>query len=104
LQPQVVLRGFGTDVNVTQFITGGELGGTLDFSREMLAPARSALGRIVVGLVDTGNQAHRNGSDAEGQLGGDFFSVAPPRSFSASSTPGTGSVAVTITGVAALEP
>src|SRR6185503_16806138 len=49
LQPQVVLRGFGTDVNVTQFITGGELGGTLDFSREMLAPARSALGRIVVG-------------------------------------------------------
>lgn len=104
LQPQIVLRGLGGDVNVTQFVTGGELGGTLDFNREMLAPARSQLGRIAVGLVDTVNQVHRNGMDAEGQLGGAFFSVAPPLAFSAGTNTGTGSVAVTITGVAALEP
>ena len=104
LQPQIVLSGLGSSVNVTQFITGGDLGGTLDFSREMLAPARSQLGRIVVGLVDTVNQVHRNGMDAEGQLGGDFFSIAGPQAYSASTNTGTGSVAVTITGVAALEP
>ena len=104
LQPQIVLSGLGSSVNVTQFITGGELGGTLDFSREMLAPARSQLGRIVVGLVDTVNQVHRSGMDAEGQLGGDFFSIDGPQAFSAGTNTGTGSLAVTITGVAALEP
>jgi flagellar hook-associated protein 1 len=104
LQPQVVVRGFGPDVNVTPFITGGELGGVIDFNREMLAPARSELGRIAVGLVTTVNTVHRNGMDAEGQLGGDFFSIGGPQSFSTAGNTGTGSVAVTITGVAALEP
>ncbi len=104
LQPQIVLTGLGSNVNVTQFITGGELGGTLDFSREMLMLVRSQLGRIVVGLVDTVNQVHRSGMDAEGQIGGDFFSIAGPQAFSSGTNTGTGSVAVTITGVAALEP
>lgn len=104
LQPQIVVRGIGPDVNVTPFITGGELGGVMDFSREMLAPARSELGRIAVGLVATVNEVHRNGMDAEGQLGGDFFSIGAPKSFPAASNTGTGSVAVTISDVAALEP
>ncbi len=104
LQPQVVIRGIGPDVNVTQFVTGGELGGVVDFNREMLAPTRSELGRIAVGLVTTVNAVHRNGMDAEGQLGGDFFSIGAPQSFSGAANTGTGSLAVTITGVAALEP
>jgi len=104
LQPQVVLRGFGPDVNVTSFVSGGELGGVVDFNREMLAPARSELGRIAVGLVTTMNAVHRNGMDAEGQLGGDFFAIGAPQAFAAGSNTGSGSVAVTITGVAALEP
>lgn len=103
LQPQVVVRGFGPDVNVTSFITGGELGGVMDFNREMLAPTRSELGRIAVGLVTTVNAVHRNGMDAEGQLGGDFFSIGGPQTFSTAGNTGTGSVAVTITGVAALQ-
>jgi flagellar hook-associated protein 1 FlgK len=57
-----------------------------------------------VGLVDTVNQVHRSGMDAEGQMGGDFFSIAGPQAFSSGTNTGTGSVAVTITGVAALEP
>jgi flagellar hook-associated protein 1 FlgK len=104
LQPQVVIRGIGPDVNVTQFVTGGELGGIVDFNREMLAPTRSELGRIAVGLVSTVNAVHRNGMDAEGQLGGDFLSIGTPQTFAAASNTGAGSVAVTVTGVAALEP
>lgn len=103
-QLQVVLRGVGPDVNVTQFITGGELGGTLDFNREMLAPARSELGRIAVGLVNTVNTVHRSGMDAEGQLGGDFFSIGGPQAFSNGANTGSGSVTVTIANVADLEP
>ncbi len=104
LQPQVVLRGIGPDVNVTQFVTGGELGGIVDFNREMLAPTRSELGRIAVGLVSTVNAVHRSGMDAEGQLGGDFFAIGAPQSFAGGANTGSGSVAVTVTGVAALEP
>jgi flagellar hook-associated protein 1 FlgK len=104
LQPQVVVRGIGADVNVTPFVTGGELGGIMDFNREMLAPARSELGRIAVGLVTTVNAVHRNGMDAEGQLGGDFLAIGAPQTFPAALNTGTGSVAVTISDVAALEP
>ena len=102
-QPQLVLRGSGPDVTVTQFLTGGALGGLLDFNREMLAPTRAEIGRIAVGLADTVNTAHRNGMDLDGQLGGDFLSVGGPQTFAASTNGGTGAVAVTITGVASLE-
>jgi flagellar hook-associated protein 1 FlgK len=104
LQPQIVLGGIGPDVNVTQFVTGGELGGVLDFSREMLAPTRSELGRIAVGLVATVNAAHRSGMDAEGELGGDFFTIGAPQAFAAGGNTGTGSVAVTVANAASLEP
>ncbi len=103
-QPQVVLNGPNGNVNITQFLTGGELGGTLDFTREMLNPARAELGRIAVGLVSTFNAAHRNGMDLNGALGGDFFAIAGPQTFGAATNAGTGAVAATITSVGALEP
>lgn len=103
-QPQVVLRGIGPDVNITQFLAGGELGGAIDFSREMLGPARSELGRIAVGLTSVANAVHRGGMDAEGDLGGDFFAVDGPRVYDNAANTGSGSLAVTISNVAALEP
>jgi flagellar hook-associated protein 1 FlgK len=103
-QPQIVLRGTGPDVDITRFVTGGELGGLLDFNREMLAPARSELGRIAMGLVTTVNAVHRNGMDADGQLGGDFFAIGAPQTYAAAGNSGSGAVGVTITDVAALQP
>jgi flagellar hook-associated protein 1 FlgK len=103
-QPRIVLRSGGPDVDVTPFLTGGELGGTLDFNREMLSPARAELGRIAAGLVQTFNTMHRNGMDLDGQLGGDFFAIAAPQSFSASTNTGSGAVTATISNTAALEP
>lgn len=103
-QPRIVLRGGGPDVDVTPFLTGGALGGTLDFNREMLSPARAELGRIAAGLVDTFNTMHRNGMDLDGDLGGDFFAIAAPQSFGASTNTGTGAVTATITNTAALQP
>jgi flagellar hook-associated protein 1 FlgK len=103
-EPQVVLRGMGPDVDVTKFLTGGQLGGALDFNREMLAPARSELGRIAVGLASVVNSVHRGGMDAEGELGTDFFAVDGPQVFDRAGNTGSGSLAVTISDVAALEP
>jgi flagellar hook-associated protein 1 FlgK len=103
-QPQLVLRsGSGPDVPITQFLSGGELGGLLDFNREMLAPARGEIGRIAVGLADAVNTASRNGMDLDGQLGGDFLSVGGPQTFAASTNLGSGAVTATISNVAALD-
>jgi len=103
-QPQLVLRsGSGPDVAITQFLTGGELGGLLDFNREMLSPARAEVGRIAVGIADAVNTASHNGMDLDGQLGGDFFSVGAPQTFAAATNAGTGAIAATISNVAALD-
>ncbi|HZF29179.1 MAG TPA: flagellar hook-associated protein FlgK, partial [Gammaproteobacteria bacterium] len=102
-QPQIVMRGTGPDLAITQFLTGGELGGLLDFNRELLQPTRSELGRLAVGLADTVNTMHRNGMDLDGQLGGNFFAVPAPQTAAATTNAGTGTVAATITGVAALQ-
>jgi flagellar hook-associated protein 1 len=102
-QPQIVIRGTGPDITITQALSGGELGGLLDFNREMLAPSRAELGRIAVGLVDTINTAHRNGMDQTGALGGNLFAVGAPQTFADVDNAGTGAVAVTIAGVASLQ-
>lgn len=103
-QPQLVLRsGSAPDVPITQFVTGGDLGGLLDFNREMLAPARAEVGRVAIGLAAAVNTSSRNGMDLDGQLGGDFFSVGGPQTFAAGTNTGTGAVAATISDVAALD-
>ncbi len=102
-QPQIVLKGTGPDVDVTQQLSGGQLGGTLDFEREMLVPARAAIGRIAAGLVETFNAQHRNGMDLQGLLGGDFFGIGAPQTFSAATNTGSAAVTTSIASVAALQ-
>ncbi len=62
-----------TTVNISGQLTGGSLGGSLDFVNDMLNPARNALGRVAVAMADTFNQQHRLGQDLDGAFGGDFF-------------------------------
>lgn len=58
---------------VTNTITGGTLGGAIDFQREVLEPTRKELGRVAVALSETFNDQHHLGTDLNGQFGGDFF-------------------------------
>ena len=60
-------------VAVTSQIGGGSLGGLLDAQREAIDPARARLGRIAVGFTEAFNTQHRQGVDATGAAGGDFF-------------------------------
>ncbi|MET0225015.1 MAG: flagellar hook-associated protein FlgK, partial [Dokdonella sp.] len=53
---------------ITSQVSGGALGGILDFRRDMLTPARNALGRTAIALADAINQQHRAGMDLNGQL------------------------------------
>jgi flagellar hook-associated protein 1 len=54
-------------------ITGGTLGGVLNFREQVLTPALSALDNLATVVATQVNIAHRTGIDAEGLLGGDLF-------------------------------
>ncbi len=80
-------------MDITKSLSGGTLGGMLQFRNEMLDPARNALGRLSAGLAEVVNDQHRAGMDLNGQLGGDFFTTGPAQVLSHSGNTGSGSVA-----------
>ncbi|MDY7548728.1 flagellar hook-associated protein FlgK [Glaciimonas sp. Gout2] len=63
-------------------LTGGSLGGLLQFRNEALGDAQNSLGRIAISLADTFNAQHKLGVDLSGALGQDFFSQASPSAIS----------------------
>ena len=93
----------GGSLEVTRYLTGGEIGGLLDFRREMLNPVASGVGQVAYGLAQTLNAAHREGMDLNGQPGGDFFDVPGPVADAASTNTGTGAITATITDLGSLE-
>jgi flagellar hook-associated protein 1 FlgK len=59
-------------------LTGGKLGGLIEFRSKTLEPAQNSLGRVAVGLASSFNAQHRLGVDLNGAAGGTFFTVASP--------------------------
>jgi flagellar hook-associated protein 1 FlgK len=59
-------------------LTGGSLGGLLQFRDETLATSRNALGRMAIALADTFNQQHALGVDLTGDAGRPFFAQSTP--------------------------
>jgi flagellar hook-associated protein 1 FlgK len=59
-------------------LTGGELGGVLEFRANSLDRIQNSLGRVAIGLASTFNAQHRLGIDMEGKPGGDFFQLPVP--------------------------
>ena len=56
-------------------ITGGTLGGLIEFRTNSLDNAQNSLGRIAVAMTQTFNAQHALGQDLNGNIGGDFFSI-----------------------------
>ncbi len=103
--PGRVRVGFGEfDTPIPDGLTGGAIGGALEFRRTLLDPARAELGRIATGLATTFNQVHASGIDLSGTAGGAFFNLPAPQTLAASSNTGSATVSVAITDVGGLEP
>ncbi|HXS89306.1 MAG TPA: flagellar basal body rod C-terminal domain-containing protein, partial [Steroidobacteraceae bacterium] len=101
-QLTVALQTPGSSVDISRNISGGALGGLLDFRSEQLDPAKNALGRIAVALTDVVNAQHHEGMDLSGALGGDFFAVGGAAVLDNGLNTGTGTVAATRVDVGAL--
>lgn len=85
-----VVNAAGKAVEMSEgMITGGSLGGLLQFRSETLAPAQNSLGRITIALADTFNAQQKLGVDLNGALGTDFFSQASPGLITNSKNTGT---------------
>ncbi|MEM7280089.1 MAG: flagellar hook-associated protein FlgK [Pseudomonadota bacterium] len=91
--PEIRLGGALGGGLVTPSVSGGLIGGLLDFQRELLLPAQNTLGQTAVALALEFNDQHRLGVDLQGALGGDFFALDPP--LVANSFNNTGSATVT---------
>ena len=80
-------------------LTGGSLGGLLQFRSQTLHGVENALGRVAITLATTFNAQHQLGLDQNGAIGGDFFVAASPAVTAAgtNSTASAASVSATIT-------
>jgi len=72
---------------VTNSISGGVLGGLLNFQAQMLEPTRNDLGRLAIGLADTFNAQHRLGLNLDNEINTDFFNLAIPEVLPLASAP-----------------
>ncbi len=89
-------------VDISRGVSGGTLGGLLDWRREMLEPARNELGRVSLAIANQVNAQHREGMDLTGALGGDFFNVGGVGVSDVTTNTGTAVVSATRTNVAAI--
>lgn len=98
----VMFRTPSGSIDISGSLSGGTIGGVLDFRREMLDPARAELGRMAVGLAEVTNAQHAAGIDLDGQMGGELFAVGGAQVLaSGSNTSGT-TLTATRTGAADL--
>jgi flagellar hook-associated protein 1 FlgK len=93
--------GAGT-VDLSRVVSGGTLGGLLDWRSQMLDPARNELGRIGVAIAGQVNAQHREGMDLTGAMGGDFFNIGAATATAATANTGTAAVTITRTNLGAL--
>ncbi len=72
-----------TPIVITGQLSGGKIGGIVEFRNHLLEPTANAMGQLAVGIAAAFNELHAMGMDLNGQLGGDFFrpidtSSSPP--------------------------
>jgi len=90
-------------VDLSRVVSGGTLGGLLDWRSQMLDPARNELGRIGVAIAGQVNAQHREGMDLTGAMGGNFFNIGAATATPATANTGTAAVTVTRANLGALQ-
>jgi len=69
----IAIQSSAGSVNITQTLTGGSLGGLLDFRDNLLDETQNRLGRTAIGISETVNELHVQGYDLNGDIGSNIF-------------------------------
>ncbi len=91
-----------TTAIISDNLTGGTLGGVLQFRNQVLDSTQNSLGRLATGLVNTFNAQHLEGQDLNGALGAAFFNAGAVQVLARSSNSGSGVLSTTISDANAL--
>lgn len=78
-------------------LTGGSIGGLVQFRNESLDVVQNQIGQIAVALAGTFNAQHTQGLDRNGDPGGILFNIPAPVTTSSSENTGTGVLNTQIT-------
>ena len=72
-QKEIALVVNGVSKIISNELSGGKIGGLLEFRNNELTTAINSLGRVALVMADTVNKQHSLGMDLESNLGGDYF-------------------------------
>lgn len=92
----VVYEGSSGTTPLDNSLSGGTVGGLLEFRSRMLDSSRQSLGQTAVAFAQQFNTQHASGMDLRGNLGGDFFAIEPPAVLYSSNSTGSGTANATI--------
>ncbi|MGH6980759.1 MAG: FlgK family flagellar hook-associated protein, partial [Stellaceae bacterium] len=84
-----------TGQDITQSISGGQLGGLVAF-RSQLTGVANSIGALSTSFATSVNNQQAKGLDLNGNLGGNLFTVPSPTVFAATSNTGTGTLNTTV--------
>jgi flagellar hook-associated protein 1 FlgK len=94
--------GKGSSVDITSALSGGAIGGLLQFRTQMLEPGENALGQQAVTLTSLLNTQNEAGLDQNGAIGGALLAVGSPQVLASSSNTGNASITGSVTNLGAL--
>ncbi|MEW5756000.1 MAG: flagellar hook-associated protein FlgK [Pseudomonadota bacterium] len=98
---EIVFRTSTGEALVTSMITGGKLGGLVEF-RSDLTNAQNSLGRIATGFAYSFNAQHRQGMDLDGNVNVDAFSEPVPQTAANANNTGGASLTAAVTDISKL--
>ncbi len=101
-QKQLVIDFGNESFPITRQISGGKLGGLLSFKADTLDQARQELGLLAMTVTQTFNAQHAQGVDANGALGGEFFSAILPTVATGATNSGSATLTAGVSNAAAL--
>ncbi|HEX4376035.1 MAG TPA: flagellar hook-associated protein FlgK [Steroidobacteraceae bacterium] len=94
--------GNGTPQDVTGQLTGGSVGGLLQFRTQMLDPGESALGQSAVTLANLLNTQNAAGVDQNGNIGGNLLNVGGSEVLASKKNTGTAQVTGSVANLGSL--
>ncbi len=101
-QLQLALQTSTGSVDITSSISGGTLGGLLQFQQQMLIPGENALGQAAVTLTTLVNTQNEAGLTLDGQPGQALLAVGGPAVLPSENNTGNAQVSAAITDLGSL--
>lgn len=86
-----------------KLLNSGSLGGLLTFRSQDLDQTRNTLNQLALAFAEAFNAQHKQGYDANGDQGEDFFSIGKPSVLSNAKNTGSGTLSAEVTGSSAVQ-